>query len=513
MVHDTQDGQINSLRESNLDTINQELNERRADCSNITCLKISQRQSPNPNSSTSTNRLRLYVSPQEKGGLHPFESQHQDLTIPNLTFGLETESSLSSVSLGTKLEKCETITSRVDFKRHPVRSEDDLIEHGNQEDQLSEDGTLFCLSDSDSFQDETSNEPSDSSLLTSCTERSMISQKGEESNVFKSKPTFGHNPRTVSFRHFYYRPMIIKGPKPGEWYRVSNVHSNVRFLRKARYLEKLVKDYDLDTMIPSPRPASCLSSELGRDGEERSSGELASREGKASNVSVADRDGVCLCEKYCSLLYQEKPLESISATGEDTSPTTYPCTSNATGNALLDKRKRKSEARRFSKLASVWPGIKHSFLGSLIRRISSLSGRGRKEQNLESSCASQSSVSETCMSLSEASLVQPTRSDLHVQAPSCCGELDTDPIHAAHSKSTLRDQNRSAQTASHPISKSTDVDTAEEMFTSSVDGGSQGVDGIRDGSGFGSLADYPMRPSEAPTKTFRESHVSSGAGS
>ena len=363
--------------------------------------------------------------------------------------------------------------------------EDNLIEQGTRKDQVTENGTIFCSSDSERFHDETSNDPSESTLLTSCTERSMLSQKGEESNVFKSKPTFGHIPRTVSFRHFYFRPMIIKGPKPGQWYRVSNVYSNVRFLRKARYLEKLVKDYDLDTMISSPTPASCMSSELGRDGEERSSGELASREGKASNVSVADRDGVCLCEKYCSLLYQEKPLESISATGEDTSPTKYHCTSNATGRALLDERKRKSEARRFSKLASVWPGIKYSFLGSLIRRISSLSGRGRKEKNLESSCAGQSSVSEACMSLSAASLVQLTRSDLHVQAPSCCGELDTDSVHAAHSKSTLCDQNRSAQTASHPSSQSTDVDTAEE--------GSEAADRNSIGYEVSTSVEYPVR--------------------
>ncbi|KAK3735764.1 hypothetical protein RRG08_036812 [Elysia crispata] len=551
VVDESQDSQINSVRESTLNTINPRPNETRVDRSDITCLEISQRRSLKPDC-FATNRFRLYVSALEKVGLHPFESQHQELTIPNLTFVSETEPSLSSASLSTKLEKCETVRSRMDSKRHTEdqlskqgtqedhlieqgtqedqlnkqgtqedqhikqgtqndqlskqgTQQDHLIEQGTQEDQLSkqgtkedhlieqgtrkdqvtENGTIFCSSDSERFHDETSNDPSESTLLTSCAERSMLSQKEEESNVFKSIPTFGHIPRTVSFRHFYFRPMIIKGPKPGQWHRVSNVYSNVRFLRKARYLEKLVKDYDLDTMIPSPRPASCLSSELGRDGEERSSGELASREGKASNVSVADRDGVCLCEKYCSLLYQEKPLESISATGEDTSPTKYHCTSNATGRALLDKRKRKSEARRFSKLASVWPGIKCSFLGSLIRRISSLSGRGRKEKNLESSCAGQSSVSEACMSLSAASLVQPTRSDPQGQAPSCCGELDTDSVHAAHSKSTLRDQNRSAQMASHPSSQSTDVDTAEE--------GSEAADRNSIGYEVSTSVEYPVR--------------------
>ena len=298
--------------------------------------------------------------------------------------------------------------------------------------------------DSTSLQESTSSCQSSANLQDSVSDNSMNRREMEDSITLFDVP-----PGAISFRHFYFRPIVIKGSKPGEWLKASNVHSNIRFLRNARYLEKLVKDYDLSSVLcHSSNLASQQAAASFHGDPHQSVSKISSPREMTSRLSYAEKDGVSLDERQITYLDKGKPFTPASIMGEDTSHATYLYTSNATGAALLNKGKRKTEAallRRFPKLASAWSSVKGSFIGSLFRlprRMSSSLTRKNKVSKQDIELAGPSSVTEVCVSLSEASLLQPSLSSQQYGGRQ--GYLSAIDGHSTNGHSVFGDRNRSA---------------------------------------------------------------------
>ncbi|GFO05629.1 hypothetical protein PoB_003213400 [Plakobranchus ocellatus] len=102
-----------------------------------------------------------------------------------------------------------------------------------------------------------------------------------------TKPYFAVSQAFTSFQEYYFRPVVIKGSKNGQWQKASKVHENVKFLRNSRYLEKLVKDYELDTFL---YPHSVQMPDPGGEGRPGSVTEGVGCEDLAFNFSDAEED-------------------------------------------------------------------------------------------------------------------------------------------------------------------------------------------------------------------------------
>ncbi|RUS78425.1 hypothetical protein EGW08_013799 [Elysia chlorotica] len=404
-------------------------------------IPVSQRSNSHPLTSTGTHRVNINCLSLESVGLDVYEEKQHTKTIDHQApkthkhgFGLEIGLSSSSASLSPQLPNYNFVQARTDSKNQDICSENQL---------LPQSSPLFA-GDSETLKEELTTQSSNLTSTPSSHENGMQFQEGEGRGVLSSNPTFYNNPTSVSFRHFYFRPIVIEGSKPGHWCKATNVHSNVRFLRNARYLEKLAKDYHLDTMI-----SSCVRPALNSDSRQHSSTDLADHEKINSKSQSAHME-------MCSFLEnQEKQFFSSSCEGTHT--IACPCTRRTTGRFSLDKRKRKYEAslsRRFPKLASVWNSLKNNFPCSVVRRV--LGHQTCVREDFTTDANAQSSASDTDVSSGETPLLTSSRSDQQSQAKVCLSELSSDCTKLVSRKRRFNDRNQSSQPSVKPSLKSTD---------------------------------------------------------
>ena len=76
-----------------------------------------------------------------------------------------------------------------------------------------------------------------------------------------SRQRFRNVPAVTTFHQYYFKPVIRQLPMTKELYEVTPGHGEFRFLRNAKYLEKMVRDYELDDYIPSQRVGKRLEYE------------------------------------------------------------------------------------------------------------------------------------------------------------------------------------------------------------------------------------------------------------
>ena len=322
-----------------------------------------------------------------------------------------------------------------------------LIDHGDKRFPGEEEESQDSPSDLTSLHDTVSSFDRSTHSQPPVSSDSVTAQEKEDSPVFASNPKYHVPSGALSFRQFYFRSTVVKGPRPGQWYEASNDHSNLRFLRKARYLEKLAKDYDLDSVTcPStvdPFVATCA---WANDQPEIRS-ERSSHTDMLSTFSDAEEDTASIGGRHRATNRQEEQMTPSVGTADDISHTAYQYSNHKTDSALLNKGKIRTDTaalRRFPKLGFSWYAIKHSFIGSMFRLPKSISGplsRMRKysRQGVDGTCPG--SLTEACISLSEASLVPPSVSSQHHQAY-CQHGTTEDQRTGDHSG--FRDKNRSA---------------------------------------------------------------------